>query len=279
MSNPSPRVAFGLVVGALVAAAWPARAAEPAAVHWRTDYHAARKEAQEKGLPVFIEIGTADCVYCRKQDATTFRDAGVIRMLNTRFVPLRVDGNKERALVQALRVQVYPTTVLAAPDGKIVDFVQGYLSAKQLHTHAQQALLNAADRPRATQASELLAAARADYRAERYAACLDHCEQVAAKFADTPEGKEATTLAAQITGDPERLAAVCERRIERTAALYLTLADAWDKKGQPREARLCLEKALRLVSSGPLAERVRTRLARFRRGDTPAIPTGFEKSK
>jgi uncharacterized protein YyaL (SSP411 family) len=226
MRNPSPRVAFGLVVG-VVAAVWPVHAAEPVAVHWRTDYHAARKEAQEKGLPVFIEIGTHDCVYCRKQDATTFRDPGVIRMLNTRFVPLRVDGTTERALVQALRVQVYPTTVLAAPDGKIVDFVQGYLSAEQLREHAKRAIINTtevakdtADRPRSTQARDLLTAARAEYRSERYAACLDHCEQVAAKFGDLPEGKEASTLADQIKADPVRLAAACERHTERTAALY-----------------------------------------------------------
>jgi thioredoxin-like negative regulator of GroEL len=286
MRISSLRVALGLAVG-IVAAVWPVAAAEPAAVQWRTDYHAARKEAQEKGLPVLIEIGTSDCVYCRKQDASTFRDPGIVMMLNNQFVPLRVDGNKERALVQALRVQVYPTTVLAAPDGKIVGFVQGYLSAKQLREHAKQAIFSTTtetakeppDRPRSAQVRDLLATARAEFRAERYAACLDHCEQVAAQFADLPEGKEASTLAAQVTSDPDRLAIVCERRNERTAALYLTLADAWDKKGQPREARLCLEKAVRLAPSGPSAERARTRLASFRRGDTPTIPTGFEKVK
>lgn len=113
----------------LVAAQWPApaRAADPA-IKWRTDYNAARKESQETGLPLLIQIGTDECFYCKKMEASTFKDAGVLTAMATGYIPLKIDGNKETALVKALKIQLYPTTVLAGADGTIHAFVQGYVA-------------------------------------------------------------------------------------------------------------------------------------------------------
>src|SRR6516164_4561670 len=74
------------------------------ALHWRTDYNTARKEAAEKGLPLLIEIGTDECFYCRKLESVTFRDPAVAAMLAGDFVPLKVDANREPTLAQALKV-------------------------------------------------------------------------------------------------------------------------------------------------------------------------------
>jgi thioredoxin-like negative regulator of GroEL len=272
MPDLSPRVATGLLAAAALAAGLPARAAESAAVQWRTDYNAARKEAQEKRLPLLLEIGSDDCTHCRRQDATTFRDPAVIALLNSQFIPLRVDGNKEATLTQALRIQVYPTTVIAAADGKVLGFLQGYVSADQLREQARR-VVPSADPPRPFRSQELLAAAREDFQAKRYADCLDKCELITAQFTDLSEGKQAAALAAEVKGDPERLATASDQLDERAATLYLTLADAWQKKGKPREAEAYLEKAVRVRPVGKLAELARTRLASLRRGDAePASP-------
>src|SRR5262245_51092656 len=74
-------------------------------VLWRNDYNAARKEAQEKGLPLLLDFGNANCVWCRRLDETTFKDAALVRTLNTQFVPLKIDGDREAGLTQALRIQ------------------------------------------------------------------------------------------------------------------------------------------------------------------------------
>jgi hypothetical protein len=277
MPDLSPRVASGLLAVAALAAGLPARAADPAAVQWRTNYNAARKEAQEKRLPLLLEIGTDDCTHCRRQDATTFRDPEVVSLLNNQFIPLRVDGNKEVALIQALRVQVYPTTVLAAADGKVLGFLQGYVSAEQLRDQARRVVSSADPPPRPFRSQELLAAAREDFQAKRYADCLDKCELIAAQFTDLSEGKEAAALAAEVKGDPKRLAAASDQLDERAATLYLTLAEAWEKKGRPREAEAYLEKAVRVRPVGKLAELARTRLASLRRGEVKALPADAEK--
>lgn len=109
-------------------------------VEWRTDYNKARQEAIEKNRPLLLDFGTENCFYCKKLDATTFRDATVAGILNRSFIPLKIDAGKDAALADALRVDRYPTLVLAAPDGKILATQEGYLDAMRCHELLQRAL-------------------------------------------------------------------------------------------------------------------------------------------
>jgi thioredoxin-related protein len=377
---------FALVLVTGVPAALPAQPPRPKgeALVWRTDYNAARKEAAEKGLPLLIEVGTDECFYCRKLESVTFRDPAVAAMLAGDFIPLKVDANREPRLAQALKVQVYPTVVLAGADGKIHAFIEGYLEPARMAEHmkrtvtsatttdyaardfneASKALaagdyaravsllkgvskdagekpvgakarevlagverqaagqlarakaqeanghpLDAADtlaevvrvyagtqaaadaaglmagltdrpelqqRQRQRRARDLLAAAKEEFRTQRFYDCLQKCEQLEGTFADMPEGKEAAALAAEVKNHPERLAVACEQMNERTAAMYLALADSWMKKGQDREAMACLEKVMKLSPTSRHAELAQVHLTKLQ-GREPATPTGFQK--
>jgi thioredoxin-related protein len=381
-TRPAVRAALFLFVS-LGATPPPASAAEP--IRWRTDYNTARKEAQDKGLPLLVEVGTEDCYYCRKLETTTFRDPRIASLLASGFVPLRVDANREPALARALKVQVYPTLVLAGADGKIHAFIEGYMEAERLVEHMKRTVANAttadwaardfneasksiaaADYPRAVsllknlvkeagdkpvgakakqvldevekqaagrvarakdlelrgqtaeamdaltdvmktyagtdaaadaaarmagisdrpetqqlqrqrRARDLLALAKEEFRGQRYHDCLQKCEQLADSFADLPEGKEAQALASEVKNHPERLAVACEQMNEKTAAMYLALAESWRKKGQDREAIACLEKVTKLSPNSKQAELAQSQLAQLR-GKDPAIPAGLKKN-
>ncbi|VTS02117.1 DUF255 domain-containing protein [Tuwongella immobilis] len=119
----------------------PVQSAEPIA--WRTEYNAARQEANQKNRPLLIDIGTEACTYCKKLDLTTFQDPTVMTLLNQRFVPLKVDGNLEPNLTQALRITVYPTLIIASTDGKILAMIEGYMDAPRLTEHLNRAIANA----------------------------------------------------------------------------------------------------------------------------------------
>jgi thioredoxin-related protein len=351
---------------------------------WRTDYNTARKEAQQKNLPIFVVISTDNCFYCRKLEATTFRDPGIEKQLTEAFIPLKIDANNNPELAKALRVQAYPTMVLAGADGKIHAFLEGYLDAERLDGHLKRAIAAStttdwmardfneaskaigtgeypravtllkgiiagavgkpvgaksqelldgiekqaagrlarakefetkgqtpeamdtlaelmktyagtqaatdaatlmaglADRPetlerqRARQARDLLALSRDDFRAGRYHDCLQRCDQLRATFGDRAESKEAAALADEIKSNPDRLAAACEQMNEKTAQMYLALADSWTRRGQTKEAIACLEKVRTLSPNSRHAELAQTQITRLR-GDTSAIPTGFKK--
>ncbi len=113
----------------LAACARPAPAQQ---VNWRRDYNAARKEASETGRPILLDFGTEGCFWCKKLDLTTFHDPAVVSLLNEHFVTLKVDAEREASLTASLRVQQYPTLVLAGPEGKILGVLEGYQEAPQL---------------------------------------------------------------------------------------------------------------------------------------------------
>src|ERR1051326_6143435 len=110
----------------------PAVRGQGPALAWRTDYNAARREATEKKRPVLLDFVTENCFWCKKLDSTTLRDPTVIALLNDQFVPIRIDAEREPTLAQRLQISSYPTMLLAAPDGRIITIVEGYLEANKL---------------------------------------------------------------------------------------------------------------------------------------------------
>jgi thioredoxin-related protein len=109
-------------------------------IQWRTDYNAARREAEVKNKPLVLDFGTENCYWCKRLDTTTFRDPAVMRLINASFIPLRIDAEQEANLTQLLRIQSYPTLVMAAADGKILCTQEGYLDASRFLEKLQRCL-------------------------------------------------------------------------------------------------------------------------------------------
>lgn len=380
-----PLVTAAALWQALPASAQPVRPAPAPQVTWRTDYNTARKEAQDKGLPLLVVVGTDDCFYCRKLEAGPLKDPALAPLIANGFIPLKLDAKTAPELAKALKVQMYPTTVLAGPDGKIHAFIEGYIEtdrlaeqmkrtatvvatadwaardfneaskalaasdypravtllkgitkeagekpvgvkakqildeveklaagkvaqAKQLEQRGQTqdamdafadtvrvyagtqsasdaatALAGLTDKPEVLQqrrlrvARDMLAIARDDFRAGRLYDCMQKCEQLALSYAELPEAKDANALLADIKGNPERLAKACDQMNDRTAAMYMALADSWSKKGQDAEAVSCLKKVMALCPNTRHADVAQAESTKLQGKNNPAIPTGFTK--
>src|SRR5437016_4753562 len=109
-------------------------------VTWRRNYNEARREAEAKNLPLVLEFNTESCFWCRKLEATTFQEATVVRIMNERFVPSRVDAFQEARLTQAVHGSSFPTVVPAAPDGKILATLEGFMEAPRFQDHLERVL-------------------------------------------------------------------------------------------------------------------------------------------
>src|SRR5262249_21725261 len=64
----------------------------------------------------------------------------VIALLNERFIPLKIDAEKEAPLAQSLQVHSYPTIILGAPDGKILGTIVGFKEPAEFLTILQRAV-------------------------------------------------------------------------------------------------------------------------------------------
>jgi thioredoxin-like negative regulator of GroEL len=190
-------------------------------VKWRHDYAMARKEATATGKPLLLDFGTEACTWCKKLDATTFRNPAIVALLNERFIPVKIDAEREEKLTEAVKVDSFPTLLLVSSDGKIVARHVGYADVAQMHTFLAKA--PGAKPQTESAAADLLTRARNDHDAGDYLTCLERCEQIGATFPNTPEATTARELAKRIATDPAKWQRVTSQVESELAALRKSL--------------------------------------------------------
>jgi thiol:disulfide interchange protein len=100
---------------------------ETVTVDWEDDLPSALERARSEGKPVLINFYADWCVWCKRLESTTFRDAKVATMLRDRVIPLslNVEGNG-RKLSNEYRVDGLPTILVLDPDGREIGRIPGY---------------------------------------------------------------------------------------------------------------------------------------------------------
>lgn len=96
--------------------------------------------------PVLCYHAASWCQPCQKLDEDSFRDARLARLVNERFIPVRViapetgDLTPEaQALLERHRVRVYPTLVIERPRREPLR-LEGYASRRRVTELLEQAL-------------------------------------------------------------------------------------------------------------------------------------------
>lgn len=121
----------------------PARAAGSEAVQWRHDFRSAAIEAINQSKPLFISIHTETCQPCRVMHRTTLQDPSVVAFINSRCVPLLVDGDKDRAHMDEWRVSAFPTHMIVCTAGTkkkdVLERIEGKVGASELMIALQRA--------------------------------------------------------------------------------------------------------------------------------------------
>jgi uncharacterized protein YyaL (SSP411 family) len=95
----------------------PNRAAE---IGWRPWSDKAFQEAQVADKPVLLAISAVWCHWCHVMDETSYSDPEVIRLINERYVPIRVDNDERPDVNRRYNMGGWPTTAFLTPDGEVV---------------------------------------------------------------------------------------------------------------------------------------------------------------
>lgn len=85
-------------------------------IAWRSALDEAFEEARAAAKPVFVEWTAAWCGPCQEMEREAFRDEAVVRLLNERFVPVRLDWDRRRDIATEYRVRVLPTMQVFTPE-------------------------------------------------------------------------------------------------------------------------------------------------------------------
>ena len=77
---------------------------------------------------VYINFYTDWCGYCRMMEKKTFTDEKVIAYLNTNYIPVRVNAEKERKVAMMYGAQAFPDNTFITEKGELIGKQPGYLS-------------------------------------------------------------------------------------------------------------------------------------------------------
>lgn len=247
-------------------------AAEP--VSWRSDYTAARKEASEAQKGVCLVISSENCIYCRKLEAGPLQDPVIMATLREHFVAIKVDAAREAELVRMLKVNLYPTTLLAGPDGTIHAVIKGYVAPDVFREHlrvtretiaaAQQSSPEPNPTRPALRPQVLMEVARQLHDHQRHAEALDLYSEIVRRYPQSNEAKAASVQIDAMRKNPETLRLASRQADEKAAALHMEIAERSLKQGDRATAQASLELVLQLSPNGQQAETAKLHLTKLK---------------
>ena len=90
-------------------------------IAWRPWGDAAFTEAQAADKPVLLSISAVWCHWCHVMDETSYSDGEVIRGINERYIPIRVDNDERPDVNRRYNMGGWPTTAFLTPGGEILN--------------------------------------------------------------------------------------------------------------------------------------------------------------
>lgn len=99
----------------------------------KTSFSETLAEAKQENKMILMDVYATWCVPCQKLDKTVFSDNEMGEFINSKFVSLKVDGEKGEGpeLMEKFGVPGYPTIILFTEDGEEIDRLVGFDGNKE----------------------------------------------------------------------------------------------------------------------------------------------------
>lgn len=89
-------------------------------VRWRPWGPEAFREAAREDKPILLAISAVWCHWCHVMDETSYSDEQVLRLIDDRYVAVRVDNDQRPDVNARYNAGGWPTTALLTPDGEVL---------------------------------------------------------------------------------------------------------------------------------------------------------------
>jgi len=106
-------------------------------VPWLPWSKKAFQRAKELDKPILLAIGAVWCHWCHVMDKTTYSDGEVAKMIEEKFVPIRVDRDQRPDIDKRYNMGGWPTTAFLTPNGEVLTGAT-YVPPKQMKPWLQR---------------------------------------------------------------------------------------------------------------------------------------------
>ncbi len=89
-------------------------------ISWRDWNEEAFKAARSEGKPVLLTLGATWCHWCHVMDQTSYSDGRVIDLVNSRFIPVRVDVDQRPDISLRYNQGGFPSVAFLTADGEFL---------------------------------------------------------------------------------------------------------------------------------------------------------------
>jgi hypothetical protein len=103
-------------------------AAKTENVRWY-GYEDGLKKGKEEGKSVYIHFYSDICQYCKEMESTTFTNQKVVKQLNSKFIPIRVNSDKEYKIAYKYNIRPVPDNWIFNKKGERIYRQLGYIDA------------------------------------------------------------------------------------------------------------------------------------------------------
>jgi len=100
-------------------------------IKWMEWSDAAFEKARREDKLLLLDITAVWCHWCHVMDETSYSDSAVIRLLNERFIPIRVEADQRPDVQNRYLSGGWPTTAVLVPTGEVL-WSGTYLPPEQL---------------------------------------------------------------------------------------------------------------------------------------------------
>ena len=121
-----------VIIFVLAAAMINCKSGMAAEIPWSTNIEDALHQAAANGQPVLMEFTAEWCVFCKKMEKTTFKNADVAQRISRDFVAVKVDADQNKDLVKDLGIKGLPAILIVSPDLKVIERISGFQTPEVL---------------------------------------------------------------------------------------------------------------------------------------------------
>ncbi|MGE3316860.1 MAG: thioredoxin family protein [Planctomycetaceae bacterium] len=99
----------------------------PTEIRWYADLHMARLAAVQSGRLLLISIVSEHCPHCARLEQGVLAEPKVVETVSAQFIPVRmtVERESDRRVVELLRIDRIPTTLVLSPEADLIGRIVG----------------------------------------------------------------------------------------------------------------------------------------------------------